>query len=102
MALPQGLGKDTAEFGTLWPQAADGAVTRCIEAFAEQPKPLVAAVNGAAVGFGATGWQTGWRLRAVCMMEANITSELSGQVWSVGIVTVRPSATRLTAFCSKR
>ncbi|MDW3689102.1 enoyl-CoA hydratase-related protein [Cupriavidus sp. CV2] len=47
-------GHDTAEFGTLWPQAADGAVTRCIEAFAEQPKPLVAAVNGAAVGFGAT------------------------------------------------
>jgi enoyl-CoA hydratase/carnithine racemase len=47
-------GHDTAEFGSLWPQPADGAVARCIEAFAEQPKPLVAAVNGAAVGFGAT------------------------------------------------
>jgi enoyl-CoA hydratase/carnithine racemase len=47
-------GHDTAEFGSLWPQAADGAVTRCMEAFADQPKPLVAAVNGAAVGFGAT------------------------------------------------
>ena len=47
-------GHDTAEFGSLWPQAADGAVVRCIEAFAGQPKPLVAAVNGAAVGFGAT------------------------------------------------
>ncbi|EEF21796.1 Carnitinyl-CoA dehydratase, putative, partial [Ricinus communis] len=34
--------------------SADGAVARCIKAFAEQPKPLVAAVNGAAVGFGAT------------------------------------------------
>ncbi|KLU24017.1 enoyl-CoA hydratase [Caballeronia mineralivorans PML1(12)] len=47
-------GHDTAEFASLWPQAADGAVARCIEAFADQPKPLVAAVNGAAVGFGAT------------------------------------------------
>jgi enoyl-CoA hydratase/carnithine racemase len=47
-------GHDTAEFGSLWPQAAKGAVAGCIEAFADQPKPLVAAVNGAAVGFGAT------------------------------------------------
>ncbi|WP_343655500.1 enoyl-CoA hydratase-related protein [Paraburkholderia caribensis] len=47
-------GHDTAAFGALWPQSADGAVARCIKAFAEQPKPLVAAVNGAAVGFGAT------------------------------------------------
>ncbi|MGV2293198.1 enoyl-CoA hydratase-related protein [Trinickia sp. YCB016] len=47
-------GHDTAAFGTLWPQAADGAVTRCIKAFADQPTPLVAAVSGAAVGFGAT------------------------------------------------
>ena len=47
-------GHDRAEFGALWPQAADGVVTRCIRAFAEQPKPLVAAVNGAGVGFGAT------------------------------------------------
>ena len=47
-------GHDKAEFGTLWPQAADGPVTRCIDAFAHQPLPLVAAVNGAAVGFGAT------------------------------------------------
>ena len=47
-------GHDTAAFGTLWPQAANGAVRRCITAFAEQPKPLLAAVNGAAVGFGAT------------------------------------------------
>jgi len=47
-------GHDTAEFGSLWPQAADGAVRRCINAFVAQPKPLVAAVNGAAVGFGAT------------------------------------------------
>ncbi|WP_109480319.1 enoyl-CoA hydratase-related protein [Paraburkholderia sp. C35] len=47
-------GHDKAEFGALWPQAADGAVARCIGAFAGQPKPLVAAVNGAAVGFGAT------------------------------------------------
>jgi enoyl-CoA hydratase/carnithine racemase len=47
-------GHDTVEFGSLWPQAADGVVARCIEAFACQPKPLVAAVNGGAVGFGAT------------------------------------------------
>jgi len=47
-------GHDTAEFGALWPQAADGPVTRCIDAFAHQRLPLVAAVNGAAVGFGAT------------------------------------------------
>ncbi|WP_069264134.1 enoyl-CoA hydratase/isomerase family protein [Paraburkholderia nodosa] len=47
-------GHDIVAFGTLWPQAEDGAVRRCIVAFAEQPKPLVAAVTGAAVGFGAT------------------------------------------------
>jgi enoyl-CoA hydratase/carnithine racemase len=47
-------GHDTAAFGALWPQPADGAIRRCIAAFAEQPKPLVAAVTGAAVGFGAT------------------------------------------------
>ncbi|BAN27624.1 enoyl-CoA hydratase/isomerase family protein [Caballeronia insecticola] len=47
-------GHDTAAFAALWPQADDGAVRRCIAAFAEQPKPLIAAVNGAAVGFGAT------------------------------------------------
>jgi enoyl-CoA hydratase/carnithine racemase len=47
-------GHDTSAFGTLWPQASDGVVARCISAFAQQPKPLVAAVNGAAIGFGAT------------------------------------------------
>ncbi|MCE4574725.1 enoyl-CoA hydratase/isomerase family protein [Caballeronia sp. CLC5] len=47
-------GHDTAAFETLWPQTGDGAVRRCIDAFLNQPKPLVAAVNGAAVGFGAT------------------------------------------------
>lgn len=47
-------GHDIAEFATLWPQAEDGAIRRCIAAFAEQPKPLVAVVTGAAVGFGAT------------------------------------------------
>lgn len=47
-------GHDIAEFETLWPQAEDGAVRRCIAAFAELPKPLMAAVTGSAVGFGAT------------------------------------------------
>ncbi len=47
-------GHDIAAFGALWPQAADGAIRRCIAAFAEQRKPLVAAVTGSAIGFGAT------------------------------------------------
>lgn len=47
-------GHDTAAFGALWPQPADGAIRRCLAAFAEQPKPVVAAVTGAAVGLGAT------------------------------------------------
>lgn len=47
-------GHDIAEFASLWPQAQDGAIRRCFAAFAEQPKPMVAAVAGAAVGFGAT------------------------------------------------
>jgi enoyl-CoA hydratase/carnithine racemase len=47
-------GHDTAAFKTLWPQPADGVVRRCIRAFSEQTKPLLVAVNGAAVGFGAT------------------------------------------------
>jgi len=47
-------GHDIAALGTLWPQAEDGSVRRCFAAFAEQSKPLVAAVTGSAVGFGAT------------------------------------------------
>lgn len=47
-------GHDLAEFATLWPQGEDGAVRRCMHAFAEQSKPVVMAVTGAAVGFGAT------------------------------------------------
>ncbi|GGD70388.1 enoyl-CoA hydratase-related protein [Caballeronia grimmiae] len=47
-------GHDTTAFATLWPQRADGAVNRCIGAFSGRSKPLVAAVEGASVGFGAT------------------------------------------------
>ncbi|RCK27324.1 enoyl-CoA hydratase [Thalassospira profundimaris] len=47
-------GHDIAEFARLWPQPEDGSVRRCISAFAKQSKPMVAAVTGAAVGFGAT------------------------------------------------
>lgn len=47
-------GHDLAAFGTLWPQEEHGVIRRCIAAFAQQSKPLLAAVNGAAVGFGAT------------------------------------------------
>lgn len=47
-------GHDIAEFAKLWPQSQDGSVRRCISAFAQQSKPVVAAVTGAAVGFGAT------------------------------------------------
>jgi enoyl-CoA hydratase/carnithine racemase len=47
-------GHDITALGTLWPQAADGAVRRCFAAFADQRKPLVVAVTGSAVGFGAT------------------------------------------------
>ncbi|HBS21691.1 MULTISPECIES: enoyl-CoA hydratase-related protein [Thalassospira] len=47
-------GHDIAEFARLWPQSEEGAVRRCISAFAKQSKPMVAAVTGAAVGFGAT------------------------------------------------
>lgn len=47
-------GHDIAEFGALWPQPDDGAVSRCIHSFADQTKPIVVAVIGSAVGFGAT------------------------------------------------
>ena len=47
-------GHDVREFGVLWPQSPTGAVVRCLEALASQAKPLVAAVTGPAVGFGAT------------------------------------------------
>lgn len=47
-------GHDMAEFATLWPQPDDGAVRRCMLAFAEQSKPLVVGVTGCAIGFGAT------------------------------------------------
>lgn len=47
-------GHDLAAFATLWPQPADGAVVRCIDSLIRLHKPLIAAVDGAAVGFGAT------------------------------------------------
>lgn len=47
-------GHDTSEFATQWPQSAGGPIARCIHALANLDKPLVAAVNGPAVGFGAT------------------------------------------------
>lgn len=47
-------GHDLAAFATLWPQPADGAIVRCIDALIQLHKPLIAAVDGAAVGFGAT------------------------------------------------
>lgn len=47
-------GHDTGEFATQWPQSAAGPIARCIQALANLGKPLVAAVNGPAVGFGAT------------------------------------------------
>lgn len=47
-------GHDIAAFATLWPQPEDGAVRRFIMALAEQSKPLVVVVTGAAIGVGAT------------------------------------------------
>lgn len=47
-------GHDMAAFATLWPQPEDGAVRRCMLAFAEQSKPFVVGVTGCAIGFGAT------------------------------------------------
>ncbi len=47
-------GHDLAAFETLWPQPADGAVVRLLNALVRQKKALVAAVCGPAVGIGAT------------------------------------------------
>lgn len=47
-------GHDIARFEALWPQPADGVVVRCIDALLNLSKPLIAAVCGPAVGFGAT------------------------------------------------
>jgi enoyl-CoA hydratase/carnithine racemase len=47
-------GHDTSRFDALWPQPENGVIVRCINAFSNLRKPLVAAVHGAAVGFGAT------------------------------------------------
>lgn len=47
-------GHDLAAFAELWPQPEDGAIVRCITALIGLEKPLVAAVCGPAVGFGAT------------------------------------------------
>lgn len=47
-------GHDVKEFGALWPQSPTGSVVRCMEALVSQSKPLVAAVTGPAIGFGAT------------------------------------------------
>jgi enoyl-CoA hydratase/carnithine racemase len=47
-------GHDLASFATLWPQSENGAIVRCVTSLLGLDKPLVAAVCGAAVGFGAT------------------------------------------------
>ena len=47
-------GHDLDAFGQLWPQPPDGAIVRFMEALVSIGKPVVAAVNGPAVGLGAT------------------------------------------------
>lgn len=47
-------GHDRQLFGHLWPQPDNGVIARCMRAFLRLDKPLVAAVCGAAHGFGAT------------------------------------------------
>ncbi len=47
-------GNDLAEFATYWPQPPGGPVVRFLEALHEMPLPVIAAVQGAAVGIGGT------------------------------------------------
>ncbi|ALL68382.1 Enoyl-CoA hydratase/carnithine racemase [Paraburkholderia caribensis MBA4] len=47
-------GHDLNAFGDLWPQKEDGEIRNCIMALLNLSKPLIVAVNGSAVGFGAT------------------------------------------------
>jgi enoyl-CoA hydratase/carnithine racemase len=47
-------GHDLAAFERLWPQPNDGVIARCIGALIGLTKPMVAAVCGPAIGFGAT------------------------------------------------
>ncbi|MFE1603286.1 enoyl-CoA hydratase/isomerase family protein [Methylobacterium sp. ID0610] len=47
-------GNDLAEFATHWPQLPGGPVVRFLEALYALPRPVIAAVQGAAVGIGAT------------------------------------------------
>jgi len=47
-------GNDLAEFATHWPQPPGGPVVRFLEALHGMPLPVIAAVQGAAVGIGAT------------------------------------------------
>ena len=47
-------GNDLAEFATAWPQPPGGPVERFLTAMVMCDKPIVAAVQGAAIGIGAT------------------------------------------------
>src|SRR5689334_12497492 len=47
-------GNELAEFDTAWPQPAHGPVYRFLAALAACPCPVVAGVQGGAVGIGAT------------------------------------------------
>lgn len=47
-------GNELAEFDTAWPQPVHGPVQRFLVALAACPRPVIAAVHGAAVGIGAT------------------------------------------------
>jgi enoyl-CoA hydratase/carnithine racemase len=47
-------GNNLAEFKTHWPQSLDGPLMRFLNALSVAPVPVIAAIQGAAVGIGAT------------------------------------------------
>jgi len=89
-------GHDKDEFAKLWPQDKSGAIYQLLELLPGLNKPLLAAVNGASVGFGAT-------FQLHCdMVIASSDASLQYPFVEIGIVPEASSSVLLENFVGPR
>ena len=89
-------GHDKDEFQSLWPQDRSGAIYRLLSFLPDIAKPMLAAVNGPSVGFGAT-------LQLHCDVAiASSTASLQFPFVEIGIVPEASSSVLLERFVGPR